>query len=79
MVSKYNEVSVKIRVKREVEELVRKVGEKYDLTSDAVRNLAILLGLRDLTLVMRIDPEHDQLEKLYYTLLSEVKKYLEET
>lgn len=57
-----------MRVRPEVEAAVRRVSEEYGLTTDTVRNLAILLGLSQLVPLLRSRPNAAYLERLYATL-----------
>lgn len=60
-----------MRVKREVEELVRQIAEETALAAFTVRNLAILYGLRFVRLAKL--PETDE---EFVALLNQVKEEL---
>ena len=63
---------VKVRVRPEIEELIKKVSRKHGYTTDTIRNLSILVGLGVLNQILKSQPTKLFLKNLYITLLKDL-------
>ena len=66
---KWTPPSVLIRLKKEVEELVKETSDKTGYNRETVRNLAVLLGLRELIPILAKQPQANSIIGLYNELL----------
>ncbi len=69
--------SIQVRLRKEVEALVKETSDKTGYSSSIVRNLAVLLGLRELIPILVISPRSDTIRNLYQELLELNSKRLE--
>lgn len=66
---KYVRPSIQVRIRREVEKLVREASDKTGYTADTIRNISVLLGLKELVPILLNHPNWNSVLRMYEELL----------